>query len=478
MAFISNHGAPVYIVASRTADLLIGQDSINQGTIFNVILEQSTKTCYDIPTQCFTAPVNGLYYFKTHFSMVNNSASSDDSLRWGYRIVRISGLTTYRLSGDNFDALTTTDREMTFTLSMTMSLNDGDKVYLYSEGWTTETILMSNRCHYMAHLLSQMTTLSSPSTPYAEYANKITLYNPDEISQTPALYNANTTITATSNGTMNYTHTLGNNTNYLFAIAIGGGGGGGGGNYQNGGSNGGSGGGGGAGAIRYGYYSVIPGSSLSVNVGYGGLGGSSARLVSGDAVPYTNWDSSATGFNVGGSGQVGANSSIVYDGNKIIDASGGQGSLSVTGTSTRNTKIFAVHNGTSTSPGNKAGGERGVGGSGLGNQSGILKGSVGGARGEDGLDSTGSASLTGGDGGSNSFRNFTVSNMRQFFPPVGTTTFGDVFYQLVNNSLVSYDFTTYGAGGAGGRGEGGSVNNSTPGSIGKNGAVFIFEYSL
>lgn len=476
MAFISNHGAPVYVVASLSADLAVNQNKVNQVTptqIFNVILEQSTRTCYDVSNQYFTAPVNGLYYFKTHLSMLNNTASSDDSLRWGYKIVRNSGLTTHRLSGDNFNALSTTVREITFTLSMTMSLNTNDKVYLYSEGWTTQTVFLANRCHYMAHLLSQMTILSNPSAPYAEYANKITLYNPTDVTQSTGLYSATTTISTTSTvagGVATYTHALGNATNYMLAVAIGGGGGGSGGNYQNGGQNGGSGGGGGAGAIRYGYYSVTPGTSITVNTGYGGLGGSSG---------YTVFDASATALIVGGSGQVGANSSVVYNGTKLLDASGGSGSLSVTSgastTITTNSSIYSIRN----DIGNGPGGLAGVGGSDLGTQGGILNGSANGAAGTAGShnSTSGGASLAGGAGGSNSFTNFIVSNGRQFFPPVGTSTFPDVFYQLVNNSITSYNFTTYGAGGAGGRGEGGSLNNYTSGSIGKNGAVFIFEYS-
>jgi hypothetical protein len=187
---------------------------------------------------------------------------------------------------------------------------------------------------------------------------------------------------------------------------------------------------------------------------------------------FTTFDSSATGFNVGGSGQIGAASSIVINGTTILEAKGGNGSLSVRNASgpITNNRIYAFSNGGTT---NTPGGLAGTGGSNNGTANNCLfSGGYAGADGENGANNVPSGTSPGGAVTNNSFVNFIVNNSgRKYFPPYFITS--DTFAWGDN----PVDLCVYGRGGAGGVGEGSGSNGARPGSIGGNGAVWIFEYS-
>ncbi len=497
MSFISSYGAPVFFLATRSTDNssfranLIGDATYKW---FDVILEHSVKPCYDTNTQCFTAPVNGLYYIKAHLAIINQSTNSDDSIRWGFKIVRNSGMYHYRLTADNFEGTTTSTREQCYTLSTTITMNVGDKIYLYgADDVGVLQTLYANKSYFMGQLISPMTTVANPALPFAEYASKITVYAPAAITQSGnttagSLYTSTTSIYTTTTGILvtpstpayaPYTHTLGANTNRVFAILIGGGGGGGGGGYQNGGSNGGGGGSGGSAAAKFGYFSVTGGSTLTINVGYGGLGGSSTNAsgsTNGYSTAYfTQYDYTSVAVIVGGSGQVGGTSSIYMNSNKILDAPGGSGSLSNcanSGAPVYNTSIYAIAYGT-----NSSGGAGGTGGQVSAANSSpycIFDGGYNGNNGNGGAYSSNSGgTVSGGAAVYNQFGNFGVNGSgRNFFPP--PTDSGHFATNVGVYDLYSYN----GIGGAGGKGEGSSTNSATQGISGTNGVVCIFEYSV
>lgn len=484
MSFISSYAGPVYFLATRSADMTFDVTNLGSDKYFDTVLEQSVSMLFDVSNQCFTAPVNGLYHIKTHLSLKNNGTPSDDSVIWGYKIVRTSGFTSYRLTNDNFEGYITTVRELNFQLSLPLSLYSGDKIYLYGYNAVNNTIqtIIANSSYIMGYMISPMKNIVNPVLPYAEYATNITSYMPNSITQTSSLYTSTTTISSTTTGILltpstpayyPYTHTLASTTNYVFAILIGGGGGGGGGSFQNGGQNGGGGGSGGTGAIKYGYFQTTPGANISINVGYGGLGGSS---LSSNGI-YTQYDLSGTGLNVGGSGQIGGSSSIVINGTTILEAKGGSGSLSVSNASgpITNTSIYTFFNGSTS---NNAGGLAGAGGlnNGIANNC-LFSGGYAGADGVAGSNNASSGTSPGGIVTNNSFVNFIVNNSgRTYFPPSIDTSNTAVTNTFAwNNNIV--DLRVYGRGGAGGVGEGASTNGARPGSIGGNGAVWIFEYS-
>lgn len=257
-------------------------------------------------------------------------------------------------------------------------------------------------------------------------------------------------------------HTLKENTNCIFILAIGGGGGGAGGSWYQGGKAGGAGGGGGGGGLAWGAFAVTGGTTLTGHVASGGLGGQSTT-------------SSSNGRYIGGNGTSGEDSDI----NSYITAKGGGRSYftknSNTDTSYTTTSIQADH---------WLGAKGGTGGSYTIVGTAIVSGGINGANGTDGESDSGSGppgggASGGGTGGGNGNRSGFQVNSLDFISNNSVYNFINLTSPM---SAIHFNGTTirtlYGDGGDGGNGEGNTEDANLPGLNGETGVIVIFEYNF
>jgi hypothetical protein len=101
----------------------------------------------------FTAPVNGLYYFKIILNCINQSGAGDDSGDWGFTITK-SGTATNRYITDNPEYFSATDTEYNTKFSTIAYLAKDDTVKMYSARFVNAQTYIANSCFFIGYLVA------------------------------------------------------------------------------------------------------------------------------------------------------------------------------------------------------------------------------------------------------------------------------------------------------------------------------------
>lgn len=85
--FIQNRGNYPYFVATKSTATTITGESIQYITNYNTVYPgDASGTIFNVPNGKFKAPVKGLYQFNINFSVVNQSAVSNDGMTFEIKV--------------------------------------------------------------------------------------------------------------------------------------------------------------------------------------------------------------------------------------------------------------------------------------------------------------------------------------------------------------------------------------------------------
>jgi hypothetical protein len=101
-----------------------------------------------------TIPVNGIYQFNVALTIINNGASSDDSMLFGFRITDGANVSNYSI-GDDWGLWTNSTDEISasFVVSLNCTANSTIQLYGYN---LTDYVNFTNGC-FSGYLVAAFT---------------------------------------------------------------------------------------------------------------------------------------------------------------------------------------------------------------------------------------------------------------------------------------------------------------------------------
>jgi hypothetical protein len=139
-----------YVIAYKTSDITISSAGVATiGSYDSVYPTDASGTIFNVGAGKFIAPVKGLYQFNVNFSVHNQSASSNDVMRFGLICYNgFSGYPTVSYAYDEMEKFSgASDNETTLlkSLSASFMMHKNATVALYNEDME-DTLVISQVC--------------------------------------------------------------------------------------------------------------------------------------------------------------------------------------------------------------------------------------------------------------------------------------------------------------------------------------------
>ena len=101
-----------------------------------------------------TIPVNGIYQFNVALTIINNGASSDDSMLFGFRITDGANVSNYSI-GDDWGLWTNSTDEISASFVVSLNCTENSTIQLYGYN-LTDYVNFTNGC-FSGYLVAAFT---------------------------------------------------------------------------------------------------------------------------------------------------------------------------------------------------------------------------------------------------------------------------------------------------------------------------------